>query len=60
VRIFKIRLFARFARHERIADKSLSDALRRAARGLLDADLGGGIISSAWPAAVKGVPAAIG
>jgi len=44
VRVFKIRWFAKFARHERIADKSLSDAIARAARGLVDADLGGGVI----------------
>jgi hypothetical protein len=44
VRVFKIRWFARFARSERLDDKSLSDAIHRAARGLVDADLGGGLI----------------
>ncbi len=44
MRIFKIRWFAKFARCERIADKSLSEAIARAARGLIDADLGGGVI----------------
>ncbi len=34
----------RFADRERIADDSLSDAIDRAAKGLVDADLGGGII----------------
>jgi hypothetical protein len=44
VRLFKIRWFARFARGERIEDRSLSEAISRAARGLIDADLGGGLI----------------
>jgi hypothetical protein len=44
VRVFKIRWFVRFARGERIDDKSLSHAIARAARGLIDADLGGGLI----------------
>lgn len=34
----------RFARRERIRDSSLCEAIRRAERGLIDADLGGGII----------------
>lgn len=44
MRVFKIRWFVRFARSERIDDESLSEAIRRAARGLIDADLGGGLI----------------
>jgi len=44
VRIFKIKWFARFARSERIDDASLREAVDRAARGLVDADLGGGLI----------------
>jgi len=44
VRLFKIRWFTRFARSERIDDKSLSEAIARAERGLIDADLGGGLI----------------
>jgi hypothetical protein len=44
VRIFKLKAFARFARGERIKDEALSEAVERAARGLVDADLGGGII----------------
>jgi hypothetical protein len=42
--IFKIKAFARFARRERIADASLYDAVERAGRGLVDAELGGGLI----------------
>ncbi len=41
---FKTKWFARFARQERIADSSLRDAIARAERGLIDADLGGGLI----------------
>jgi hypothetical protein len=44
LRVFKTRGFARFARSERISDASLSEAVRRAERGLVDADLGGGVI----------------
>jgi hypothetical protein len=44
MRIFKTRWFARFAKRERIADASLRDAISRAQRGLIDADLGGGLI----------------
>src|ERR1700674_4531206 len=34
----------RFARRERISDDALCDATKRAGRGLIDADLGGGVI----------------
>jgi hypothetical protein len=44
VRIFKTRVFARFARAHRITDKDLRGAVERAGRGLVDADLGGGVI----------------
>ena len=44
MRIFKTRWLVRFARRERIADVSLKEAIARAARGLVDADLGGGVI----------------
>jgi hypothetical protein len=44
MRIFKTKWLARFARHEGIADESLRDAIDRAERGLIDADLGGGLI----------------
>jgi hypothetical protein len=42
--VYKTKTFARFARRERISDASLCEAVRRAARGLVDADLGGGVI----------------
>lgn len=44
MRIFKTKWFARFARRERLADRRLREAIARAERGLVDADLGGGII----------------
>jgi hypothetical protein len=44
VRVFKTKTFARFARRERISDASLGEAVRRAERGLVDADLGGSVI----------------
>ena len=44
MRIFKTKSFARFARRERISDASLREAVRRAERGLIDADLAGGAI----------------
>jgi len=44
VRIFKTKWVARFARRERISDTSLKEAIERAERGIIDADLGGGLI----------------
>ena len=44
MRLFKTKWFMRYARQERLEDHSLRDAIERAERGLVDADLGGGII----------------
>lgn len=44
MQIFKTKWLARFARREGITDKSLRDAIERAENGLVDADLGGGLI----------------
>ena len=41
---FKTKAFARFADREGLEDASLCEAVRRARRGLIDADLGGGVI----------------
>ncbi len=41
---FKTRQFVRFARREGVADDALKEAIARAGRGLIDADLGGGVI----------------
>jgi hypothetical protein len=44
LRIFKTKVFARFARGQRIRDGDLHEAVERADRGSIDADLGGGVI----------------
>ncbi len=44
VRIFKNAWFSRFSRKEKISAATLLDAIARAERGLIDADLGGGVI----------------
>ena len=44
MRIFKTKAFARFARRENLDDAALRRAVRDAERGLIDADLGGGVI----------------
>ena len=44
VRIFKTKALARFTKRERISDPSLTEAIANAERGLVDADLGGGVI----------------
>lgn len=44
MRIFKTKWVARFVRRERIDDGELQEAIERAERGLIDADLGGGLI----------------
>jgi len=44
MRVFKNAWFERFARKQGIADKALLEAIARAERGLIDADLGGGVI----------------
>jgi hypothetical protein len=49
VRIFLNRPFQRFAQKERISDAALCEAVSRAERGLVDADLGGGVIKQRIP-----------
>ena len=44
MRLFKTKTFARFAAKESIPGPALQDAIRRAEAGLIDADLGGGVI----------------
>lgn len=43
-RVFKTAEFARFAAKARIADALLVEAIERVERGLVDADLGGGVL----------------
>lgn len=44
MRIFKNAWFERFARKQSLADNALLHAIERAEQGLIDADLGGGVI----------------
>ena len=44
MRLFRTKAFARFARQQRISDAALREVVRRAERGLSDAQLGGGVI----------------
>jgi hypothetical protein len=44
VEIFKTKTFTRFACREKIADRNLRESIDRAEKGLIDADLGGGLI----------------
>jgi hypothetical protein len=53
-RIFKLRGFARFQRKERISDAMLRKAIDGAETGLIDADLGGGLIKQRLARAGQG------
>lgn len=44
MKIFKTKSFSRFAKKEQINDFALCEAIERAERGLIDADLGGHVI----------------
>ena len=44
MRVFRNAWFGRFARKEKILAAALWEAVERAERGLIDADLGGGVI----------------
>jgi hypothetical protein len=44
LRVFKNVRFGRFARKENISDETLSAVVKRSESGLVDADLGGGVI----------------
>ncbi len=44
MKVFKTKVFAKFADKERISDSALFEAVERAENGLIDADLGGCII----------------
>lgn len=43
-RVFKTRHFDRWARKTRLVDDALCDAVNEMERGLIDADLGGGVV----------------
>ena len=44
MQILKTKWLARFSRHKQIKDANLREAIERAEGGLIDADLGGGLI----------------
>ena len=44
MRVFVTKVFARFARRERLDVRRLCEAIERAERGVIDADLGGRVI----------------
>jgi hypothetical protein len=54
MRVFLTKWMARFARRERISDENLCEAIARAEMGLVDADLGGGLIKQRIARAGKG------
>lgn len=54
MRVFKTNTFARFARKQGLGDETLCEAVRRAGRGLIDADLGGGLIKQRTRTEVRG------
>jgi len=54
MQVYKTKWFARFARHGEIPDAALREAIHRAERGLIDADLGGGLIKQRVARAGKG------
>lgn len=49
MRVFKTKEFKRFARREGVSDADLCGAIERAERGLVDANLGGGLIKQRIP-----------
>lgn len=44
MRVFKVQWFTRFSRQEEISNETLAEAVGEVEQGLLDADLGGGLI----------------
>jgi hypothetical protein len=44
VRVFKTKLFSRFARKERLSNRELAKAVQEIEQGLLDGDLGGHLV----------------
>ncbi len=44
MQVYKLKAFARFQRRERVADSTLAGAVERMEQGLVDADLGSGLV----------------
>ncbi len=49
MRVYKHKTFARFQRKQRLGDETLCQAVARAEAGLIDADLGSGLIKQRVP-----------
>ena len=60
MRVFKTKWFTRYARRERIEDKSLCGAIERAEGSIVDADLGGRVINKGSHGQGKAVQADTG
>lgn len=54
MRVFKTKEFKRFARKEKISDEDLCASIARAERGLVDANLGHGLIKQRIPRKGRG------
>ena len=54
MRVFKNAWFGRFARKEKISAAALLEAVERAEKGLIDADLGGGLVKKRVPLPGRG------
>ena len=53
-RVFKTRHFSRWMRKTELSDSALADAVNEMARGLIDADLGGGLVKKRLGLAGRG------
>lgn len=49
MRVFKTKWFTRYAMRENIEDDSLNEAIKRAEKGIADADLGGSLLKIRIP-----------
>jgi hypothetical protein len=54
MRVFAVKLFAKFQKQQRISDAALCEAVARAERGLIDTDLGHGLIKQRVARASQG------
>jgi len=53
-RVFKTRRFGRWMRKTELSDQALCDAVSEMKRGLIDADLGGGVVKKRVPLPGRG------
>jgi len=53
-RVFKTRRFSRWMRKTELSDQALCDAVSEMERGLIDADLGGGVVKKRVPLPGRG------